>query len=126
MREKTNVYFLAEINRGNGCGDCILLENIDSNGNITHALIDTGNKIRDGVVCDFLKKHNVEKLSFLCITHSHADHNGNTIAVLNQYKIDLIIMKEFDNNFSSNNGYLAIYESIMLKKKILNILMKKM
>ena len=42
MREKTNVYFLAEINRGYGCGDCILLENIDSNGNITHALIDTG------------------------------------------------------------------------------------
>ena len=45
MREKTNVYFLAEITRGFGDGECILLENIDSNGNIRHALIDTGRKI---------------------------------------------------------------------------------
>ena len=38
MREKTNVYFLEEITRGFGNGDCILLENIDSYGNIKHAL----------------------------------------------------------------------------------------
>ena len=46
MREKTNVYFLAEITKGYENGDCILLENIDSNGNITHAMIDNGRKIK--------------------------------------------------------------------------------
>ena len=115
MREKTNVYFLAEITRGYGMSDCILLENIDSNGNITHALIDTGIKIRTGVVCDFLKKHNVQRLLFLFITHSHGDHNGDTISVLNQYKVDLIIMKEFDNHWSSNDGKQDIYENIIEK-----------
>ena len=121
MREKTSIYFLAEIARGYGGGDCILLENIDSNGIITHALIDTGRKIREGVVCDFLKKHNVEKLSFLCITHSHSDHNGDTISVLNQFKVDLIIMKEYDNLWSSNDGTQTMYENIIAKqlKKIL-------
>ena len=115
MREKTNVYFLAEITRGFGMGDCILLENIDSNGNITHALIDTGVRVRVGVVCDFLKKHNVQKLSFFCITHSHNDHNGDAISVLNQYKVDLIIMKEFDNKYSSGDGYQTMYENIIAK-----------
>ena len=115
MREKTNAYFLAEINRGYGCGDCILLENIDSNGNITHALIDNGIKIRAGVACDFLKKHNVKKLSFLCITHAHGDHNGDSMAVLNQYKVDLIIMKEYDQKYSSNSGSQPMYENIIAK-----------
>ena len=39
MVEKTNVYFLAEITRNFGNGDCILLENIDSYGNIVHVLV---------------------------------------------------------------------------------------
>ena len=115
MREKTNVYFLAEITKGYENGDCILLENIDSNGNITHALIDNGRKINNSVVCDFLKKHNVEKLSFLCITHSHGDHNGDSMSVLNQFKVDLIIMKEFDNKYSSNDGSQGMYENIIAK-----------
>ena len=115
MREKTNIYFLAEITRGYGTGDCILLENIDSDGNITHSLIDTGRKINGGVVCKFLQKHNVEKLLFLFITHSHGDHNGDTISVLNQYKVDLIIMKEYDNHWSSNNGNQDMYENIIAK-----------
>ena len=117
MREKSNIYFLAEIIKGYENGDCILLENIDSYGNITHALIDTGRKINNNtfVVCDFLKKHNVKKLSFLCITHIHDDHNGNTISVLNEYKIDLIIMKEFDNKWCSKDGNQYKYENIIEK-----------
>ena len=71
-------------------------------------------KISEGVVCDFLKKHNVEKILFLCITHSHSDHNGGTISVLNQYKVDLLIMKEFDKHWSSG-GTQDIYEDIITK-----------
>ena len=56
MREKTNIYFLSEINRGYGTGDCILLENIDSNGNISHALIDTYTKNKWRSCMRFFKK----------------------------------------------------------------------
>ena len=81
MREKTNVYFLAEISRSLSCADCILVEKIDSNGNIRHTLIDTGINII-GEVCNFLAKHNVKKLEFLYLTHSHGDHTGSAVPVL--------------------------------------------
>lgn len=38
----TRVYFSAEITKGYSNGDCILLENYDSEGNKTYGLIDTG------------------------------------------------------------------------------------
>ena len=124
MIEKTNVYFLAEITRNYGNGDCILLENIDLNGNIIHALIDTGRKVYDGVVCKFLQKHKVKKLEFLLITHSHGDHNGDTISVIENYEIDKLIMKEFDLKWSPD-GTQKIYEDIIgkaIQKKIKKIL----
>ena len=37
MEEKTNVYFLSEITKDFGNGDCILLENIKIKGNILQA-----------------------------------------------------------------------------------------
>ena len=113
MREKTNVYFLAEITRSLSCGDCILLENIDSNGNIRHALIDTGINII-GAVCNFLEKHNVQKLEFLCLTHSHLDHTGSAVSVLEKYKVDKLIMKEFDI-FWAKNGNQLMYEKVLAK-----------
>ena len=67
-------------------------------------LIDTGRYINDGAVCKFLEKHKVKKLEFLCITHSHGDHNGDTISVLEKYKVDLLIMKEFDIHWNTE-GY---------------------
>ena len=124
MTEKTNVYFLAEITKNYGNGDCILLENIDLNGNIIHALIDTGRKVYDGVVCKFLQKHNVKKLEFLLITHSHGDHNGDTISVMEKYEIDKLIMKEFDLKWSPD-GTQKMYEDIIgkaIQKKIKKIL----
>ena len=63
----------------------------------------------------FLKKTYVEKLSFLYITHMHADHDGDTISVLDKYKVDLIIMKEYDNKWSSNMGDQSTYEDIITK-----------
>ena len=123
MIEKTNVYFLAEITKNHGNGDCILLENIDCNGNIIHALIDTGRKVYKGVVCKFLKKHKVKKLEFLLITHCHGDHNGDTISVIDHYKVDKLIMKEFDLKWSPD-GRQKPYENIIGKaiKKKINIL----
>ena len=114
MVEKTNAYFLSEVTKNYGNDDSILLENIDLNGNIIHALFDTGRKVYEGVVCKFLQKHKVKKLEFLLITHSHGDHNGDTISVIENYEIDKLIMKEFDLKWSPD-GTQKMYEDIIGK-----------
>ena len=106
---------ILQIPRGFENGDCILLENIDSNGNNKHALIDTGRYVNGGAVCKFLSKHKVKKLEFLCITHSHSDHNGDTVRVLQSYEVGLIIMKEYDLIWSDGSGYQSMYENIILE-----------
>jgi glyoxylase-like metal-dependent hydrolase (beta-lactamase superfamily II) len=114
MREKTIIYFFSEVNRGATCGDCMLLENIDSNGVIRHALIDSGFSINFNGIRLLFQKHNVKKLEFFCITHSHGDHNGGAIHFLNNFPVDLIIMKEFDSYWSPG-GSQGQYEKIIMK-----------
>ena len=114
MREKTFAYFLSEINRLHLCGDCILLENIDSTGVVRHALIDSGFSSDAKSIIIFLEKHNVKKLDFFCITHSHTDHHGGAVAILNKIQVDLIIMKEFDVHWSPD-GNQVFYQNIIVK-----------
>lgn len=124
----TKVYFCSEITKTYGNGDCILLENYDSKGNKIYGLIDTGRKIiknyDDGssstVVKEFLKDHGVEKLEFLTITHSHGDHNGDAITVLDNFEVDKIYMKEFDKKWSLS-GNQGTYEDIIEKAVAKNI-----
>ena len=88
--------------------------NIDSNGIVRHALIDAGFSHNSNGVCSFLEKHNVKKLEFFCITHSHNDHDGSSIAIMNKFQIGIIIFKEFDLQWTpdGNNGQ---YERIITK-----------
>ena len=92
----------------------MLLENIDSNGVVRHALIDSGHSINFNGIRLLFQKHNVKKLEFFCITHSHADHYGCAIYFLNNFPVDLIIMKEFDAKWSPD-GYQSHYEKIIMK-----------
>lgn len=115
----TRAYFAAGVTRNYRNGDCILLENYDSDGNKIYGLIDAGRKIEtidnDGnsstLVKDFLKNHDVEKLEFLAITHSHADHNGDALTVLENFEVSKIYMKEYDYKWSP--GEQKIYEKII-------------
>ena len=50
----------------------------------------------------------------MCITHSHGDHNGDTISVLDKYKVDLLIMKEYDYYWCPD-GTQKMYENILAK-----------
>ena len=85
IKNITRVYFCSEITKGYGAGDCILLENTDSKGNKLFGLIDTGRNLpktdENGnsttVVKEFLRRHGVDKLEFLVITHIHGDHAGD-------------------------------------------------
>lgn len=128
LTNTTRVYFLAEITKGYANGDCILLENYDSQGNKIYGMIDAGRKIakedKDGnastSVKEFLKDHGVEKLEFLAITHQHADHNGDALTVLDNFEIKTIYMKEFDKKWSPS-GRQDIYEDIIERAVAKNI-----
>ena len=110
MREKTIAYFFSGVSAGKTYGDCILLENIDSNGFIRHMLIDAG--FKTWPVTRFLKKHNVKKLDYVVVTHAHWDHNLAISDVLKQFQVDLLIIKEYDSAWS-DNGNDASYELII-------------
>lgn len=122
LKNATRAYFCSEITENYGNGDCILLENYDSSGNKIYGLIDAGRKINTNdekgnsttVVKDFLEKHGVKKLEFLAITHSHGDHNGDVLTVLDNFEVDKIYMKEFDEKWSPS-GTQATYEHIIEK-----------
>ena len=116
LKNTTRVYFSSEVTKTYGNGDCILLENYDSNGNVKYGLIDTGRKITSPNsstrVKDFLISHGVQELEFVAITHSHGDHNGDAMTVLQNFTVKEIIMKEFDAYWSPD-GTQAMYENIL-------------
>lgn len=118
----TKVYFLSEVTAGYGNGDCILLENYDSKGEVHYGLIDTGNKVNtvddngnaSTKVNDFLKAHmKTNELEFVIITHSHGDHNGDAETVINNFNVKTLYMKEYDNLYSNSNGWQWKYEEVI-------------
>ena len=122
LTNTTRVYFLSEITQNYGNGDCILLENYDNSGNKKYGLIDAGRKIEINnntttSVKEFLNNHGVEKLDFFAITHSHADHTGDALTVINNFEIEKIYMKEFDKKWAQS-GNSNIYENIL--KAVIN------
>ena len=123
-KNTTKAYFLSEVTAGYGNGDCILLENYDSNGEVHYGLIDTGREIKtidengkaSTKVTEFLKKHmKKNELEFLLITHSHVDHNGDAITVINNFNVKTLYMKEYDDFYSNNDGWQKRYEDIIIE-----------
>lgn len=82
-----------------GQGDSTLLE---CNGN--YMLIDSGETDYGKAVVDYLKQYNVDKLSYMVITHPHSDHYGGAEAVLESIQTDNIIMTEAYNTTRSWEG----------------------
>ena len=129
LRNVTRVYFSSEITKGYGNGDCILLENYDSDGNKIYGLIDAGRKItkKDAeqndstVVKEFLKEHGVTKLDFMAITHNHGDHQGDAINVLDNYEVDKLYLNEFDKINVKDGQNQETYENIIERAIAKNI-----
>ena len=125
----TRVYFSSEVTKGYGNGDCILLENYDSEGNKIYGLIDAGRKItkKDAeahdstVVNEFLKEHGVTKLDFMAITHNHGDHQGDALNVLDNFEVSKIYLKEFDQINVKDGQNQVVYEGIIERAIAKNI-----
>ncbi len=80
-----------------GQGDSILIQLPNNKGNI---LIDTGGfasyyetsySIAKSIILPYLKSVGIKKLDYLITTHGDADHMGESINLVNNFKIDNII-----------------------------------
>lgn len=79
-----------------GQGDSTLLE---CDGN--YMLIDAGETDYGETVVDYLKQYNVDKLSYMVITHPHSDHYGGVETVLESIETENIILTEAYNTTRS-------------------------
>ncbi|MFA7366923.1 MAG: DNA internalization-related competence protein ComEC/Rec2 [Bacilli bacterium] len=73
-------------------------------------IIDTGDG-RNDELSIFLKSIGVKKIDFLILTHNHDDHNGETINLINNFKVKNIILSEFDDSI-----YAGLDNVIIVKK----------
>ena len=76
-----------------GQGDSILIKLKNNKGNI---LIDTGgttnnNKIEEKILKPYLKSEGIKKLNFIIISHGDADHCGEAINLVNDFKLEKVV-----------------------------------
>ena len=70
--------------------DMIILE---SNGKV--ALVDTGFEEQYEQLEDYLKKLGVSRITFILLTHFHRDHYGSLTALIQNFQVDRVYMKEY-------------------------------
>ncbi len=76
-----------------GQGDSILIHDRDYN-----ILIDTGGKVNSeyeitsNITTKVLKSFGIEKLDYLILTHGDYDHMGEAVNLVNEYKVDKVIL----------------------------------
>ena len=88
-----------------GQGDSILIKLKNNLGNI---LIDTGgdyylNNKGKNVLVPYLKSIGIKKLDYLIITHGDMDHIGSSDYLINNYKVDNILLNSYKNNVLESN-----------------------
>lgn len=76
-----------------GQGDSELIQ---SNGN--NMLIDAGTKDSEDALDSYLRGANVREINVLVATHPHADHIGGMVKILQNYKVDKVIMPKVTTN----------------------------
>lgn len=83
-----------------GQGDSILVSFPNNRGNI---LIDTGKDDNDikNIVIPYIKSKGISKLDYVIISHGDSDHIGGALYLINNYKV---------NNIVLNNGDYSEYE----------------
>lgn len=89
-----------------GQGDSVLVE---SNGE--YMLVDAGEENMGDVVVDYLNKLGVEYIKYIVATHPHSDHIGGMDDVINNFKVENIIMPDVTTNTRSFENMLDAVEN---------------
>lgn len=81
-------------------------------------LIDAGDNTKGTVVQLYLKKQGVEKLDYLILTHTDADHIGGADVIITKFDIEQIFMGDFPKE---NATYRELLEAMEYRNKIFTI-----
>lgn len=103
--QSTEVGKIHFINTGNS--DAILIENGGE-----FAMIDTGDTDDDATVGAYLRQQGVTRLSYLILTHYHADHIGGADTVLRDFEVETTLVPNGDAN---TNVYREYIEALSMK-----------
>ena len=96
-----------------GQGDAVLISTPD--GNI---LVDTSVKSAKDELDDYLKAAGVSELEYLVLTHPDADHIGNAQFVIENYKVENVIMTDYA---STSKTYENLLDAI--EEKNINVIL---
>lgn len=96
-----------------GQGDAVLITSPD--GNI---LVDTSVKSAKDELDDYLKAAGVSELEYLVLTHPDADHIGNAQFVIENYKVENVIMTDYA---STSKTYENLLDAI--EEKNINVIL---
>lgn len=85
----------------------------------SHAMmIDTGNRDDAGLIQEYLKEQNVEKLDYLLFTHPHEDHIGAGAALLRENDVDRVIMPDIPLDMCPTASYADLLAAIEEKEPV--------
>lgn len=87
---KTEIHFL-----NTGISDAILIKDSQN-----YYLIDTGAKYSDKYVVNYLKNKGVEKLKEVIITHYHDDHYGGLKSIIDNFKVEKLMLSPHNLSIS--------------------------
>ncbi len=93
-----------------GQGDSALI----TTPNKQYILIDTGTATSKSDLLIHLEESNVDEIDYLVISHPHSDHIGGAKAVLDEYKVNCIIMP---NVVSNTSQFEKMYDAIVTEKE---------
>ncbi len=87
-----------------GQGKAILISNIYG----ANVLIDTGVNTRNDYLIDYLLKLGIKDIDTLIITHPHSDHDGETIDLINNFKVKTLVKSTYNEKYEDLNTNLSI------------------
>ncbi len=88
-----------------GQADCALIICGESS-----ILIDAGDVDAYPTIHAYLQAQNIDKIDYLILTHAHADHIGSADAVIQNYKIENVIMPKYSE---ANTPTSKVYEDVL-------------
>lgn len=99
-----------------GKGDAILIETREHT-----LLIDAGYDKTYGVIQDYFKEQEIEKLDYLVITHFDKDHVGGADRVINGFDVGEILQPDYE----SDGGQYQEYRAVLDQKGLRPVLVTK-
>ncbi len=101
QKDKLSIYFFDA-----GKADAALLYNHEF-----AVLIDTGEKELGDTIINYLKKHGIDKLDYLIITHFDKDHVGSAYKIIDKIKIDNVIQSNSPKESKVYTKYIVALEN---------------